>query len=51
MIDLPRGNDFVEDSRERLVLSYDSGGDERRHDELPLADVGFHSYPGGEMVG
>lgn len=45
MIDLPRRDDFVEDSGERLVLSYDSRRDERRHDELPLTDVGFHGYP------
>lgn len=49
MVDIPRSNDFVEDSRERLILSYDSGRDERRHDELPLADVGFHGYPGGDI--
>lgn len=45
MIDLPRRDDFVEDSREWLVLPYDSRRDERRHDELPLTDVGFHGYP------
>lgn len=50
MIDLPRGNDFVEDSCEGLVLSYDSRRDARRHDELPLTDVGFHSYPERENI-
>lgn len=51
VIDLPRSNDFVEDSSERLVLSYDSRRDEWRHDELPLTDVRFHGYPGRETSG
>lgn len=51
VIDLPRGDDFVEHSGERLVLSDDSRRDERRHDELPLTDVGFHGYPGREASG
>lgn len=51
VIDLPGGNDFVEDSSKRLILSYDSRGDEWRHDELPLTDVGFHGYPGREVSG
>lgn len=45
VIDLPSGNDFIEDSSEGLVLSYDSRWDEWRHDELPLTDVSFHGYP------
>lgn len=51
VIDLPRGDDFVEHGGERLVLSNDSRRDERRHDELPLTDVGFHGYPGREASG
>lgn len=51
MIDLPRGNDFVEDGSERLILAYDSRRDEWGHDELPLTDVGLHSYPGREATG
>ena len=45
MVDLPGVNDFVEDGGERLVLSNDPGWEERRNDELPLTDVGLHSYP------
>lgn len=45
VIDLPGGNDFVEDSGERFILSNDPRWDERRHDELPLTNVGLHSYP------
>lgn len=45
VVDLPRGNDLVEDGGERLVLADDARWDERRHDELPLADVGFHGDP------
>lgn len=51
VIDVPRGDDFVEDRGERLVLSYDSRWDERRHDELPLTDVGLHGYPAREATG
>lgn len=51
MVDLPGVNDFVEDGGERLVLSNDPGWEERRHDELPLTDVGLHSYPGREKKG
>lgn len=45
VVDLPRGDDLVEDGGERLVLADDARWDERRHDELPLADVGFHGDP------
>lgn len=48
VVDLPRGDDLVEDGGERLVLPDDAGRDEWRHDELPLTDVGFHGDPGGE---
>lgn len=51
VIDLPRGDDLVEDGGERLVLPDDAGRDERRHDELPLTDVGFHGDPGGKAAG
>lgn len=51
VLDLLRGDDFVEDGGERLVFSNDSGWDERGHDELPLTDVGFHGDPGREVMG
>lgn len=51
VLDLLRGDDFVEDGGERLVFSDDSGRDERGHDELPLTDVGFHGDPGRETMG
>ena len=51
MVDLPRGDDFVEDGGERLVLPNDSRRDERGHDQLPLTDVGFHGDPGREATG
>lgn len=51
VLDLLRGDDFVEDGSERLVFSNDSGRDERGHDELPLTDVSFHGDPGREATG
>lgn len=51
VLDLLRGDDFVEDGSERLVFSNDSGRDERGHDELPLTDVRFHGDSGREATG
>lgn len=51
VLDLLRGDDFVEDGSERLVFSDDSGRDERGHDELPLTDVRFHGDSGREATG
>lgn len=51
VIDLPCGDDFVEDGGERLILSDDPRWNERGHDELSLSDVGFHGNPGREASG
>lgn len=51
VLDLLRGDNFVEDGSERLVFSNDSGRDERGHDELPLTDVRFHGDSGREATG
>lgn len=45
VVDLTGGDDFVEDGTEGLILPDHPGRHQRRHDELPLSDVGLHGNP------